>query len=217
MNVQDVHLEPVDETIEKLDAIFTRQHQLAEKYRDIETRAGVGYGILRGATFNVHEQRSQEVCKNYAWRVVEEITEATLAIPETIDGVPLHAYEEVADALHFLVELMLLVGLTADDVDGPVSGKWEFLFKTAAPDEIPVWDAAYEVVEALGAAMNCLKQKPWKQTHVRTDVDKFTSLILASFLALIRLAKLVGLDARSLYDLYFRKAEVNSFRLRSHY
>lgn len=237
MNVTDVdkhHLEP---NVDSLAAIFERQRELAAKYHDIERRAGTGIGLLGDRPFNIHELRSQEVCKNFAWRVTEEITEATLALAEHDDSadndnaVPIHAWEEAADALHFLIELYIHVGITPEEIrrrcnvpsPAPEGSTFEWLWGSVPvlTDEdahgSSVWESAYELIETLGAAMNCLKQKPWKQTHVLTDVERFTDLLASAIPAYIEFAMAIGMTRDDVVDMYFRKSVVNSFRIRSKY
>ena len=225
MNVNDVVSQVVNPGADRLRLIFARQHELATKYRAIEERAGVGYGLLRGNPWNMHEQRSQEVCKNYAWRVVEEIAEACEAYAEIrVDSTGtghVHAHEEIADGLHFLVELYLLVGITPDDLTEGFHSDDDLLARAwrncdILPDNDYV-EGAFTVLLKLGLAMNCLKCKPWKQTHVLTDAVKFRGLLVGAFAAYLVLAATMGMTDETLFDFYFRKSRVNDFRIRSQY
>jgi hypothetical protein len=78
-------------------------------------------------------------------------------------------------------------------------------------------DAAYRVVEELSEATNCLKNKPWKTTHVPTDKTHYYEELADAFHFFIRLCIYSGLDAEKLYRLYFKKSEVNKFRQESNY
>ncbi|MDE2098833.1 MAG: hypothetical protein KGL39_16390 [Patescibacteria group bacterium] len=78
-------------------------------------------------------------------------------------------------------------------------------------------DFAWRVTEELGEAMNCLKNKPWKQSQMLTDIDHYLEEIADAFHFFVELCILSGIDAEKLYDLYFRKSEVNHFRQRSNY
>jgi len=78
-------------------------------------------------------------------------------------------------------------------------------------------DFAWRVTEELGEAMNCLKNKPWKQTHMETDKEHFNEEIADAFHFFIELCILIGWDAEDLFNYYFRKSEVNKFRQRSNY
>lgn len=78
-------------------------------------------------------------------------------------------------------------------------------------------DIAWRITEELGEAMNCLKNKPWKQTPVPTDIDHYYEE-LADFLHFtVELFITSGLDAKKLFALYFLKMNVNEFRQISGY
>ncbi len=78
-------------------------------------------------------------------------------------------------------------------------------------------DAVYRLIEELSEATNCLKNKPWKTTQVLTDEIHFYEELADAFHFFVRLCLIVGLDADSLYRLYFKKSEVNKFRQESDY
>lgn len=78
-------------------------------------------------------------------------------------------------------------------------------------------ETAWRIVEELGEAMNCLKNKPWKQTPMPTDQLHFYEE-LADFLHFsLELFIEAGIDAEQLFKLYFLKSQVNKFRQRSKY
>ena len=96
------------------------------------------------------------------------------------------------------------------------------MLKTAflSGSTFPLYDpksAAYVLVEKLGIAMNCLKQKPWKQTHMLTDTARFEYLIIETFYHWVTFARTIGMNAQEAFDFYFKKSEVNIFRQRSQY
>lgn len=78
-------------------------------------------------------------------------------------------------------------------------------------------DFAWRVTEELGEAMNCLKNKPWKQTHMLTDRNHYEEELADAFHFFVELCILSGINANKLFDLYFRKNQVNQFRQRSNY
>lgn len=207
MNIRDVEFEKPEGDM--LELIFEKQKQLMEKYHHIEESQGVGYGILDGRKFDLNEIRSQCLVKDFAWRVVEELTEATECNPHDETE---HLLEELADALHFLTELCIMVDITPDDlVRSSSSDKLETLLLIFDPSE------PYDVVQQLGLAMNCLKQKPWKMTHVLTDTAKFRDYIIQAYFNLIGLFGYFGVTALEIYALYFKKNKVNQFRQNSNY
>lgn len=78
-------------------------------------------------------------------------------------------------------------------------------------------DFKWRVVEELGEAANCLKNKPWKQTHVLTDREHYYEELIDAFHFFIELFLVLGLSPEEVWTLYFKKQEVNKFRQRSNY
>jgi len=78
-------------------------------------------------------------------------------------------------------------------------------------------DFAWRVTEEIGEAMNCLKNKPWKQTQMETDVVHYKEEIVDALHFFIELCILSGFDAEELCDMYLKKNQVNQFRQRSNY
>jgi len=78
-------------------------------------------------------------------------------------------------------------------------------------------DFAWRITEELGEAMNCLKNKPWKQTHMETDRTHYEEEIVDAFHFFIELCILSGFNAQSLTEMYLKKSQVNKFRQRSQY
>jgi len=66
-------------------------------------------------------------------------------------------------------------------------------------------------------AVDCLKNKPWKQTMVETDVDHFREEVADALHFFIEGCILAGITAEDLFSLYMRKSKVNKFRQRSKY
>ena len=65
--------------------------------------------------------------------------------------------------------------------------------------------------------MSCLKNKPWKQTHMETDVEHYKEEIIDAFHFFVELCILSGIDEDDLFKIYLFKNEVNRFRQRSNY
>lgn len=78
-------------------------------------------------------------------------------------------------------------------------------------------DGAYRCIEEISEATNCLKNKPWKSTHIVTDKDHYFEELMDGFHFYIRLFQISGLTAEDVYKLYFKKSEVNKFRQESNY
>lgn len=72
-------------------------------------------------------------------------------------------------------------------------------------------------VEELMEAMNCLRNKPWKQSEVETDVDHYFEELVDALHFFIEGCITSGIDARLLFMLYYMKSEVNKFRQDTRY
>lgn len=180
--------------------IFQRQRELMDKYHHIEAVNGL---MQTGRVpVDIDCRFGQARLKDFAWRVTEELAESWEAVA---NNEQLHAQEECADALHFMVELCHLSNVGPY---GVIPMHDAFGLPSAAP---------FLTVYNLGLAMNCLKNKPWKQTHVPTDRQKYETLVVEAFKCLCQYAKMLELTPETLHDMYFRKSNVNKFRVESNY
>lgn len=234
VNVSDIKIDEIPQpqvgVKDKLDLMFERQHGLAVKYLPIEQ----ANGLLQTESLPViiDDRKGQARLKDFAWRVSEELYEATDALVQHPDNVE-HFLEEMIDSIHFFIELNILCGITPafirkyyeipSDVDA-----MEYLEKVAntvetlSKEEIqktPVSLLIYVTIgQCIGNAMNRLKNKPWKQTHMVTDVQAFNDCLMPTWLGYFRvLSHKYGLSADDIFTLYFKKSEVNKFRIRSGY
>lgn len=221
---------------DKLSAIFHRQRSLMEKYELIEEKNGLLQ--TKDIPTNLHDKMGQARLKDFAWRITEELAEAmeaALIHPELVD----HMQEEVADALHFLTEFTILSGITSEELfsmikDGKQTYKekdiLDHLFSWAemdirnnvnllnhhsSLDKIRIHTAKF--TQSLGCTCNTLKNKPWKNTHMLTDINLFKHHLCAAWEEFIYLCLAYDIDCARLSDLYFKKNQVNQFRIRSNY
>jgi len=203
MNINDV--EKTDKPENKLKAIFDKQKELAIKYHPIEEKSG----LLQTTDFPVdlNDPAGQARLKDLAWRTIEELGEAF----ECINDGDEHFEEELIDGLHFFVELLLSAGIdhkpftTLESLHEAVMAPFSFS------------DAAWMFTSELGLCMNCLKNKPWKQTHMETDVVYLRTKLIGAFIHFVAMLKTAGLSADDIYSYYFKKNKVNQFRQRSNY
>lgn len=220
---------------DRLELIFARQRHLLEKYHPIEKRSGLMLTEL--VPVNINSPQGQARLKDFAWRVTEELTEATSALDEVSEKAWTHYIEELSDAFHFLVELMILSNITPEDLDKYADILYSKANSVLAPFEDRLEhhmlasgmlrtntlfqgyrNYAYNCIEDLGCAMNCLKQKAWKQTHMLTDEQAYRTHIFNAYLAFLELAKIgASLNHDQLFRIYWKKSEVNAFRQRSNY
>lgn len=223
-NVLDSEVPTPTQDRDRLAIIFNRQHELMEKYHPIE--AGNGLLQTQLVPVDIHDRFGQARLKDFAWRITEELTEASEA---GIDHAHLeqHFLEELSDAFHFLVEFSLLAGITPAEIHGGLvsvappesSCRLEDIFRSCGVSTGFVKRDAgiYRIIYWLGCACNTLKNKPWKNSHMLTDVDKFRGCVLKAWAAFIIVASAAGMGADDLYRIYMKKSEVNKFRQRSNY
>ena len=270
VNINDVKVEEIPTpTLEKdrLDLMFERQHGLAIKYLPIEK----DNGLLQTEDFpvNLDDRRGQARLKDFAWRTLEELYEATDALVQHPDN-PEHFLEEMIDSVHFFIEMNLLCGITPQKIRDYYSIpkkvlivvmpqeetsysdvmkyletlKWDYLaipeveeenidsfeylekvsntIETFSAEEIKkipeVFLIHITIGQCIGNAMNRLKNKPWKQTHMVTDKEAFYNCLMPAWIGYFRvLSHKYGLSANDIFTLYFKKSEVNKFRIRSGY
>ena len=103
-----------------------------------------------------------------------------------------------------------------ESAKGILTSKGEVDLNTCHGQQI-LKDYMWRVTEEIGEAANCLKSKPWKQSEILTDEVHYKEEIIDALHFFIELLILSGFTAESVYELYFKKQEVNKFRIRSKY
>lgn len=205
-------------------SIFNRQKELMAKYEGIEAKNG----LLEtpDVPVDIDSYKGQARLKNFAWRVTEELTEALEPLMEKdniVEGSDeyIHMLEEFIDAVHFMAELTILSGLDKEDnimFDYEESMKLRGYKGVGNTTVTQLVLETMDIIMYIGLAMNCLKNKPWKQTHVTTDVDKYNSYILNAGRQLgVVIGKFFKVKGDDLLNCYLNKADVNKFRQESGY
>lgn len=194
---------------ESLRAIFDRQKELMEKYHDIEFKSGLMQ--TEDCPVNLDDKRGQARIKDFSWRITEEIGEALDAITnESGESALLHFHEELVDGLHFLTEMTILTGY---DLPEYTTLK-DLIEEGSYRDSYTLNDLVSDHVMYLGMMCNCLKNKPWKQTMMKTNKENFykhLKLVWSNYIAILTSQ---DLTEEEITDLYLRKSQVNQFRVR---
>lgn len=230
MNVNDFNIEiPVGEPLE---IIFGHQRKLMNEYhaieeRNVQRRVPSRPGILgkHDGPLDIQDRFSQLHLKDFAWRITEELTEASLCLgPHMNEDDEVHYLEEIVDALHFSIEFCIMSGIAKDiDKDYAVL---DHLFRFADQYPLELRDLGsqdlmrsviYKAIEKLGEACNRLKLKPWKSTGMLTDETLFRQSVEEYFLCFINVCKASGFTPRTLTAMYLNKNAVNQFRIRTNY
>lgn len=197
---------------ESLRAIFDRQKELMEKYHDIEFKSGLMQ--TEDCPVNLDDKRGQARIKDFSWRITEEVGEALDAIEnESSESALLHFHEELVDGLHFLTEMTILTGY---DLPEYTTLK-DLIEEGSYRDCYTLNDLVSDHVMYLGMMCNCLKNKPWKQSMMKTNKENFykhLKLVWSNYVAILTSQ---DLTEEEITDLYLRKSQVNQFRQRSNY
>lgn len=205
---------------DKLVAIFNRQKELMNKYHDIEARSGLMQ--TEECPVNLDSKYGQARIKDFSWRITEEVGEALDAIYGDDDIE--HFQEELVDGLHFLTELTILAGFEANDIaklvvkditsgDDLLSSMYAYVHL----EEQNLSFAVTTLIRRLGMMCNTLKNKPWKQSHIKTDKKVFKERLGEVWGIYIYILSTTLDSADSIADIYFKKSQVNKFRQRSNY
>lgn len=212
----------VEEKIEGdlLKAIFDRQKSLMGKYHDIELKSGLLQ--TEDCPVNLDDKRGQARIKDFSWRVTEELGEA-LDAKANKD----HYQEELIDGLHFLTELTVLAGkdyntilsintptYDEDHLKDLVENAKEVISRKAN-DHLDFWVSRF--IEQLAMMCNCLKNKPWKQSMMKTDREAFYNRLAEAWVCYITILVISGMGAEDIANVYLKKSQVNKFRIRSAY
>ena len=231
MNINDFDI-PIPDG-DRLEILFNHQSALMHKYHPIE-EANMQRQLLAPGPVDLNDRFGQARLKDFAWRITEELAEATECLVPMAGDID-HYREEVIDALHFTVEELILCGMTPDDLipeplpramkDKLEAGLFEFSavvmpedLENNVEDQLYVKENVYLAIEKLGCAMNCLKNKPWKSTHMLTDIPVFRLKMKVFFRQFLKVCFISGFQTSGeLVGCYLNKNAVNQFRIRTNY
>ena len=211
-------------TGDKLQAIFTRQKELMEKYHHIEAASGLLQ--TEDCPVNLDDKRGQARLKDFSWRITEELGEALDAL--YIEQDQTHYIEELIDGLHFLTELTILAGrdwnTICQDVEFHEGDQLDDIFTNSFvafdskdPEVISFTGTVTHFIQNIGMMCNCLKNKPWKQTQMETNRENFYLHLDRVWLSYCGILAISDLTPEDTVDIYLKKSQVNKFRQRSNY
>lgn len=204
LNITDISDDDVPELKgpeEIANVIFDRQNRLEEIYWKIENRPS--------QYIEVNSRPAQVLIKDFLWRAMEEMGEHLEA-----EEFP-HRCEELADALHFVTGLCVVLDRRELFV-ACVEHSLRF-YEQKKDDTQTNLGHLKGFVMYSGMLGNCLKMKPWKQTDVLTDETRFNHQLGMYIVAFFTYCYSMGLNLEQMYLLYWKKSEVNLFRQRSKY
>lgn len=201
---------------DRLDLIFQHKLKSSAEFRQVQRNHGL---ILTPENLRADPATREgaiELHKGLHW-INLELVEFLFAKPE-------ERLEELADVLHFLIELAILSGF--DHTIVPEAPKHD---EVPAPDRLDVMlqasegntfvlpdfeaNARFCITASLQVA-NLLKNKPWKQTlKPPPDPDEFRRSIQAVFFWYGATVRTAGFTAQALYNDFVRKDKINHNRV----
>ncbi len=192
------------------DQLWDRQTALIDQFEEIERKNKqliCSHGQIMDLSLD--NPFAQQRLKEMAWRVVEEITEATDAEED-----PIQYNKELMDVYSFLLELLILSKVNPDLLFPNYTHSLQEIYDTIEEETLTERELAYDLVEAIGMAMNHLKNKPWKvnQTNV-VDVSAFHYYLELAHFSFIRWVAKVGINAHDLVSYFIKTADNNQKRI----
>lgn len=267
LDIRDIKEKVVYPGNKAFGSIFNLQKELLSHYIIIEG--------LPSYPIDLNTKSSQNIIKDFTGRVIEELGEGFESylimldmFHNGVDESEMIPYlqnfnEEIADATHFWLELMVFSGYEIHSliswisnyhiIKGKISDLLRTWFKLAeivvnqevATSKIPcrwvikdhmlhdeflrggrqlgnnrrdimkkyLWDITYY----LQIARNTLKNKPWKQSEMTTDLNQYEYGISETTISFFKFLYFAGFTPESFYEIYYKKNMVNLFRIKSKY
>lgn len=263
MDIRDIKQEVPNVGNNQFEEIFRLQVDLCQQYKKVEG--------LPDFPISLDNKEGQKLIKDFIARVIEELGEAWESYETLMDmfhtGISREDMiphlqnfnEELADALHFHMELLIYSGITISDIMGTLDdyrvnpqgimgcllsrGKDNYLkeFPMNLPSYKVIKDEAlqdeflrggrdlskkheaimerylWRITHWYQMSRNTLKNKPWKQTHMLTDKERYRIFLIRANEYLFGFFWFVGMTPDSIFHIYYKKNLVNQFRIRSKY
>lgn len=180
------------------ESFFAYQRATMREFDHIEE----SHGLLQtpAVPVDINSFQGQARLRDFAWRTTEEIGEYYLARLQNNQSF----HEELADALHFLIEFFILAGISPEHLP---------LFENLKP--MSGNNQEFQLIMELTWAGNLLRNRPWKQKSRPTDVGAFRIHAINAMMVLVSLFLTTGATHQDIYDLYLRKNKVNRDRIAS--
>lgn len=186
MNIQDIKDE--DCKLKSLADVIERQKELLNEYKKYDKQVNF---------VDINDYQSQQNLKFLIHRITEEIAEAHFADSD------LHKKEELIDAAHFAIEIMLILSFDEKEIIEILAAK-----KIDKNENDGIMGLLY--------SCNFLKNKPWKKTQMETDEESFKKVLKNSLIDLFSFIKSI-MPEPEFIRYYDKKSQVNKFRIRSNY
>jgi len=189
------------------ETIFKKQTEVFYEYMKQE-----GIEDWEKHDFCIDVLEDQEIFKDFLFRIIEELTEATEDLIHAD-----HFLEEIVDALNFLVETMIIYNWNHKDLP-----KWK-QFQYEPTKDFTQFKSTYlkamfyKVVEKIGWCSNLLKNRKWKQSQYLVDLLIFEKRLQDVWIEFNELVYSLGITEQQLFEVWSQKMQCNLFRIRTKY
>ena len=149
-------------------------------------------------------------------RFIEELTEASLSIPEPDE----HFWEEIGDSLNFFLSAYIMA---FGDLEERFISPKEILRPKLPYGKEKVKSLydfsvmAYPVIEKVGALCNLLKNRAWAQSNYLVSLQDFNERADELWLSFWKFMRDLWLSPEDVFELFYRKYMVNQFRISTGY
>ena len=176
------------------------QASLMEKLAPVELELGYTPPQI---PLDFSQRAHQDWFRLMSWYLTEEIVETLTAKPEEVSG-------ELADCLHFAIELCILAGITGEKARGQL---WAADQMNLFADFLEA-HTLQDVLVDLGKAVNLMKAKHWKRNPQPTDAETVQLHLHNMLYKLIRVIRGHDLEPETIY---MAKHKTNEDRIQARY
>ena len=197
----------------RLEQIYLHQNKLMNQFEKIEYENN----LLETPEIPVDMESAagQARLRNFAGRITEEIVEVLNEY--TGEG----HLKELADVMHFYVELLLLAGMQPGDVQpDPLDrdlDRLDELMPTVTlhglTSVVALHDNLNQNIRLLWTATNALKQKAWKAGRRESDLVFYKIMLRMAYRHFLGTVANYGISSQEFFEAYMGKAAENQQRI----
>lgn len=146
-------------------------------------------------------------------RFIEELTEASEALINEEDE---HFWEEITDALNFFISSYIMLDINFQELPSPKKylKRWD---RRKLPSYKKYSLLAYNLVHNVGYLCNLLKNRPWAQTNFLVSMEDFNERLKNLWISFWKFLGKLGINEKTLFNLFERKYLVNEWRINTGY
>lgn len=207
---------------DRLQAIFDKKAEFLRSLAPIYDANH--FEIMNQWPYAINGRHAQEQFRLLAWRITEEVYEA-LEEWDKGPGLDIAKYrEEVADVLHFFVELAIICGITWTEVatggDAGLLSDQDYLeisFDRVQyfPNRMTGREAWGMFLTTIAKLMMEFRQRPWRTDDRPSDFSKIKFGFGCAWLAFCAACVATEMQTLSLEKHYYAKGIINEERLQA--